>query len=44
MVLGRAPIPHQVDGDDLGDVPRLVITYVPDAITLVTPTTVDDPT
>ncbi|HEY1738235.1 MAG TPA: diacylglycerol kinase family protein [Acidimicrobiia bacterium] len=44
VVLGRTPIPHQVDGDDLGDAARLVISYVPDAITLVTPTTVDAPT
>src|SRR5436309_3427285 len=43
VVLGREPVPHQVDGDDLGDAARLVITHVPDAITLVTPTTVEDP-
>jgi diacylglycerol kinase family enzyme len=43
VVLGREPIAHQVDGDDLGDASRLVVTYVPDAITLVTPTTVDEP-
>ncbi len=40
VVLGRQPVPHQVDGDDLGDASRLVISYVPDALTLVTPTTV----
>ncbi|HEY3833124.1 MAG TPA: diacylglycerol kinase family protein [Acidimicrobiia bacterium] len=40
VVLGRSPIAHQVDGDDLGDASRLVVTHVPDAITLVTPTTV----
>jgi diacylglycerol kinase family enzyme len=43
VVLGRHPVPHQVDGDDLGDAARIVVTHVPDAITLVTPTTVDDP-
>ena len=43
VVLGRRPVPHQVDGDDLGDAPRLVLSYVHDAITLVTPTTVDEP-
>ncbi|MBK5287714.1 MAG: hypothetical protein JJE46_04525 [Acidimicrobiia bacterium] len=31
------PFPYQVDGDYLGDVRRLDIAYVPDALTLVTP-------
>ncbi len=31
------PFPYQVDGDYLGDVRRLDIGYVPDALTLVTP-------
>ncbi len=42
VVLGRAPVAHQVDGDALGDASRLVIDYVPDSLTLVTPTTVTD--
>ncbi len=43
VVTARRPLAHQVDGDDLGDASRLVITHVPDAITLVTPFTVDEP-
>jgi diacylglycerol kinase family enzyme len=31
------PFPYQVDGDFLGDVRRLDIAYVPDALTLVAP-------
>jgi diacylglycerol kinase family enzyme len=31
------PFPYQVDGDYLGDVRRLDIAYVPDALTLVAP-------
>ena len=31
------PFPYQVDGDYLGDVRRLDIAYVPDALTLVVP-------
>ena len=31
------PFPYQVDGDYLGDVRRLDIAYVPDALTLVRP-------
>ena len=31
------PVPHQVDGDYLGDVERLEITFTPDALTLVLP-------
>ncbi len=31
------PFPYQVDGDYLGDVRRLDISYVPDALTLVAP-------
>lgn len=31
------PFPYQVDGDYLGDVKRLDVAYVPDALTLVTP-------
>ncbi len=42
--IGRSPIAHQVDGDDLGDAYRLEIVHVPDALTLVTPMTIDEPT
>lgn len=31
------PFPYQVDGDYLGEVRRLDVTYVPDALTLVVP-------
>ena len=31
------PIPHQVDGDDLGDADRLDVTYEPEVLTLVVP-------
>ena len=37
-VTGDGPIPWQVDGDYLGEVDRLEVTYEPDALTLVTPT------
>ena len=40
---GRTPFPFQVDGDDLGDTMRLDVRHVPDALTLVTPTTIDSP-
>src|SRR3954453_3120968 len=30
VVLGRTPVAHQVDGDDLGDGARLAIDYVPE--------------
>ncbi len=42
-VEGRMPFPRQVDGDDLGDTMRLEVSHVPDALTLVTPTTIEDP-
>jgi diacylglycerol kinase family enzyme len=35
-VSSEEPFPYQVDGDYLGDVRRLDIAYVPDALTLVT--------
>jgi diacylglycerol kinase family enzyme len=36
-LLGRVPVPYQVDGDHLGEVDRLEITFEPDALTLVVP-------
>jgi diacylglycerol kinase family enzyme len=36
-IASEEPFPYQVDGDYLGDVRRLDIAYVPDALTLVTP-------
>ncbi len=36
-VTGDGPIPWQVDGDYLGEVDRLDVTYEPDALTLVVP-------
>jgi diacylglycerol kinase family enzyme len=38
----RHPFPHQVDGDDLGDVDRVEVRHEPDTLTLVTPTTLED--
>ena len=34
---GFGPIPHQVDGDYLGDVEHLDLRYEPDALSLVVP-------
>ncbi len=34
------PFARQVDGDDLGDTTRLEVRHIPEALTLVTPTTV----
>lgn len=42
-IVGRRPLAHQVDGDDLGDALRLEVAHVPDALTLVTPMTIDPP-
>jgi diacylglycerol kinase family enzyme len=36
-VTGDGPVPWQVDGDYLGEVERLDVTYEPDALTLVVP-------
>ena len=36
-VTGDGPIPWQVDGDYLGEVNRLDVTYEPDTLTIVTP-------
>jgi diacylglycerol kinase family enzyme len=36
-VVGHGPFPYQVDGDYLGNVRRLDVAYVPDALTLVAP-------
>jgi diacylglycerol kinase family enzyme len=36
-ITSEEPFPYQVDGDFLGDVRRLDVAYVPDAITLVAP-------
>jgi len=36
-VTSDEPFPYQVDGDYLGDVRRLDVAYVPDALTLVAP-------
>ena len=36
-IASEEPFPYQVDGDYLGDVKRLDVAYVPDALTLVTP-------
>jgi diacylglycerol kinase family enzyme len=36
-VAGHGPFPWQVDGDYLGDIERLTITWQPDALTIVTP-------
>ncbi len=37
-VTGDGPVPWQVDGDYLGEIDRLDVTYEPDALTLVIPT------
>jgi diacylglycerol kinase family enzyme len=37
LVAQHAPFPWQVDGDYLGEVERLEVRYVPDALTLVMP-------
>ena len=42
-ITGRVPFAQQVDGDDLGDALRLTVRHVPDALTLVTPTTIETP-
>ncbi len=39
-VVGRRPFPHQVDGDFLGAIDALDVRHEPDALTLVTPTTI----
>lgn len=39
---GYGPVPHQVDGDYLGDVEHLELRYVPDALSLVIPRTTAD--
>jgi len=39
---GYGPVPHQVDGDYLGDVEHLELRYVPDALSLVIPRTTPD--
>jgi diacylglycerol kinase family enzyme len=36
-IASEEPFPYQVDGDYLGDVRRLDVAYVPDALTLVAP-------
>lgn len=36
-VQGYGPIPHQVDGDYLGEIDRLEIAYEPEALSLVVP-------
>lgn len=41
-VLGHGPFPYQVDGEYLGEVDELSITYEPDALTLVVPTAHDE--
>ena len=44
LVALHGPFPWQVDGDYLGEVERLEIRYVPDALDVVMPTVaVDDP-
>lgn len=40
-VIGRRPIPHQVDGDFLGTADELDVRFDPECLTLVTPTTVE---
>jgi diacylglycerol kinase family enzyme len=40
-VIGRRPIPHQVDGDFLGTADELDVRFEPECLTLVTPTTVE---
>jgi diacylglycerol kinase family enzyme len=37
VITGYGPFPYQVDGDYLGDVNRLVLSWEPDALTLVVP-------
>jgi diacylglycerol kinase family enzyme len=37
VLTGRGPVPYQVDGDHLGEVERLEITYEPDSLTIVVP-------
>jgi diacylglycerol kinase family enzyme len=37
LVAQHGPFPWQVDGDYLGEVERLEVRYVPDALTLVMP-------
>ena len=39
-ITGPRPFARQVDGDDLGDTCHLDVRHIPDAITLVTPTTI----
>ena len=39
---GYGPVPHQVDGDYLGDVEHLELRYAPDALSLVIPRTTPD--
>jgi diacylglycerol kinase family enzyme len=36
-IIGHGAFPYQVDGDFIGDVERLDIRYVPDALRLVRP-------
>ncbi len=36
-LVGHRPLPYQVDGDHVGEVDRLVVRYVPDAMRLVLP-------
>jgi hypothetical protein len=36
-VTGYGPFPWQVDGDHLGDIERLAISWEPDTLTIVTP-------
>ena len=38
-ITGFGPIPHQVDGDYLGDVEHIVLRYEPDVLSLVVPLT-----
>jgi diacylglycerol kinase family enzyme len=39
VVEGHGPFPHQVDGDYLGEIDRLVLRHEPDALRLVLPPT-----
>lgn len=43
VVHADPPVPYQVDGDHLGEVGRLELRYVPDALTLVVPADVNPP-
>jgi diacylglycerol kinase family enzyme len=36
---GYGPVPHQVDGDYLGDVEHLELKYEPETLSLVVPLT-----